>query len=112
VLGVPLFVGFDVPAGALLGWLRLASGSVVPPTVARAALNAVAGLPLLLLRGVDPAVAGGLYSPVGWLVLLAAVGLLVVTGKLRRVLVGGPAGRSRPGDRPLTGDTPAAQPVG
>ena len=88
LLGVPLFVVFGVLAGVLLGWLRLATGSVVPPTVAHAALNAVAGLPLLLLRGVDPAVAGALYSPAGWLVLLAAIGLLVATGRLRRALAG------------------------
>jgi membrane protease YdiL (CAAX protease family) len=83
---VPLFVVFGVLAGVLLGWLRLATGSVVPPTVAHAALNAVAGLPLLLLRGVDPTVAGALYSPAGWLVLLAAIGVLVATGRLRRAL--------------------------
>ena len=54
--------------------------------MAHAAPNAAAGLPLLLLRGVDPAVAGALHSPAGWLVLLAAVGLLVATGRLRRAL--------------------------
>ena len=86
MLGVPLFVVFGVLAGVLLGWLRLATGSVVPPTVAHAAPNAAAGLPLLLLRGVDPAVAGALDSPAGWMVLLAAVGLLVATGRLRRAL--------------------------
>jgi hypothetical protein len=86
VLGVALFVVFGILAGVLLGWLRLASGSVWPPTVAHAALNAIAGLPLVLLRGVDPAVAGVLYSPVGWLVLLAAIGLLVRSGALGRAL--------------------------
>jgi membrane protease YdiL (CAAX protease family) len=86
VLGVALFVVFGILAGVLLGWLRLASGSVWPSTVAHAALNAIAGLPLVLLRGVDPAVAGVLYSPVGWLVLLATIGLLVRSGALGRAL--------------------------
>jgi membrane protease YdiL (CAAX protease family) len=93
-LGVPFFVVFCTLAGVLFGWLRLASGSVWPPTVAHAALNAIAGLPLLLLAGADAAVAGTLWSPVGWLVLLATILLLYRAGALpplRRV-----AGRPTP----------------
>jgi membrane protease YdiL (CAAX protease family) len=83
VLGVPLFVVFGTLAGALLAWLRLASGSVWPPVIAHAALNATAGAPLLLLRGVDPAVGGVVYSPIGWIPLLLAIILLSRTGRLR-----------------------------
>lgn len=83
VLGVPLFVVFGTLAGALLAWLRLASGSVWPPVIAHAALNATAGAPLLLLRGVDPAVGGVVYSPVGWVPLVLALVLLYRTGRLR-----------------------------
>lgn len=86
VLGVPLFVVFGMLFGALLGWLRLASDSVLPPTVAHAALNAIAGLPLLVLRGADPAVGGVLYSPLGWLVLLAALAGLARSSRLSRAL--------------------------
>jgi membrane protease YdiL (CAAX protease family) len=85
-LGVLLFIVFGTLAGVLLGWLQLASNSVVPPTVAHASLNAIAGLPFLLLRGVDPAIAGVLHSPLGWLVLLVAIAWLVQSGVLSRAL--------------------------
>jgi|DewCreStandDraft_2_1066082.scaffolds.fasta_scaffold00226_11 membrane protease YdiL (CAAX protease family) len=86
VLGVPLFVVSGVLMGVLFGWLRLASESVVPPTIAHASLNAIGGAPLLVLRGVDPAVAGVIYSPVGWAILLLAIAVLLRSGALGRVL--------------------------
>ncbi len=82
-LGVPLFVIAGVLLGMVFGWLRLASDSVVPPTVAHASLNATAGLPLLLLRGVDPAVGGVIYSPVGWVVLAGTIVVLMWRGALK-----------------------------
>ena len=82
VLGVPLFIVACVLLGVIFGWLRIASGSVWPPTVAHGAFNAIAALPLLLLRGVDPAVGGVLYSPLGWLVMLGAIGVLLWRGAL------------------------------
>ena len=97
VLGVPLFVISCALMGVLLGWLQLASGSVVPPTIAHASLNAIGGAPLLLLRGVDPAVAGVMYSPAGWAVLLLAIALLQVTGALSRSLAPGAAQACIPG---------------
>jgi uncharacterized protein len=96
-LGVLLFVIFAMLMGVLFGWLRLASGSVWPPTIAHAALNGIAALPLFVLSGVDTAVAGVIYSPVGWLILLAAIGVLHVSGALPRV---------------LRADAPAEAPVG
>jgi membrane protease YdiL (CAAX protease family) len=81
-LGVLWFTVTGVLLGVLFGWLRLASGSVLPPTMAHASFNAIAGLPLLMLSGMDAAVAGVLWSPVGWLVLVAAIGWLVWTGAL------------------------------
>jgi uncharacterized protein len=86
VLGVPLFVVSGVLIGVWFGWLRLASASVLPPTIAHAAFNAIAALPLVVLRGVDPAVGGVLYSPLGWVVLLLAVGALTWTGALPRAM--------------------------
>jgi membrane protease YdiL (CAAX protease family) len=103
VLGVPLFVVTGVLLGVLLGWLQLASGSVVAPTVAHAAFNAVAALPLLLLRGVDTAVGGVLFSPVGWLVLLAAIGWLVRSGALARALLATPSVAASAGAAPHNG---------
>ncbi len=86
VLGVLLFVVSGVLVGILFGWLQLASRSVVAPTIAHAAFNAIVPLPLVLLIGMDSAIAGLLISPVGWLALLLAIGLLMVTGALPRAL--------------------------
>lgn len=44
----PMFVVFCVAFGSLLGWLRLRSGSVWPAVVGHGALNASAGLVLLV----------------------------------------------------------------
>lgn len=84
-LGVPLFVVFCALFGVLLGWLRLKSNSVFVPTVAHASLNALAGLPLIVLApGLDAAIGGVLWSPIGWIVLAAAIAALVRTGQLRK----------------------------
>jgi membrane protease YdiL (CAAX protease family) len=84
ILGVPLFMVTCMLVGTLFGWLRLVSGSVFASTIAHAAFNAIAALPLILLRGVDPAVGGVLFSPIGWIVLLAAIGSLAATGAMQR----------------------------
>lgn len=86
VLGVPLFVVFCTLAGVLLGWLQLASGSVLAPTIAHASLNAIAGVPLLLLRGVDPTVGGVIYSPLGWTILAVTIILVLRSGGLTALL--------------------------
>jgi membrane protease YdiL (CAAX protease family) len=80
-LGVPLFVVSSSLVGVIFGWLQLASRSVVASSIAHGAYNAAAGLPLLVLAGVDPAVAGVLYSPLGCLVVLLAIGALFWTGR-------------------------------
>ncbi len=61
--------------GALLGWLRLATGSLVPPIVANSVLTFVAGAPHLLFGGALEARAAVL-GPVGW--ALSAVILLLL----------------------------------
>jgi hypothetical protein len=48
--GGGLFVVFCVVFGAVLSWLRLRSGSVWPPALAHAALNALAGSHVLFAR--------------------------------------------------------------
>ncbi|WP_031167788.1 CPBP family intramembrane glutamic endopeptidase [Streptosporangium roseum] len=50
----PLFVVFCVVYGALLGWLRLHSGSIWPAVVGHGALNASASLVLLVGDAADP----------------------------------------------------------
>lgn len=69
------FVVFCIGAGALLGWFRLRSGSVLPAAVAHGAINAWAGLPVLLVaNGAPPHPL--LAGPAG---LLASLCLAVAT---------------------------------
>ena len=82
VAGVPLFVISATLIGIWFAWLRVGSRSIWPPTIAHGALNAIAGLPLILLDHPDSAVAAVLFSPVGWSVLLVAIALLSATGRL------------------------------
>jgi Type II CAAX prenyl endopeptidase Rce1-like len=65
-LGVLLMTIFTTLLGVIFGWLQLASGSVWVPTLAHASLNAVAGMPFLLLTPFDTAVGGMLTSLIGW----------------------------------------------
>lgn len=71
--------------GILLGWLRLASGSVAPSAACNATLTVCAGLPQVL-QGLDPAF-GAVFEPAGWLPLLMLVVLVVTTPALRAVVV-------------------------
>jgi uncharacterized protein len=80
VAGVFLFAIFCTLMGVIFGWLRLASNSVLPPTIAHASLNAIGAAPLFLLTGVDAAIGGTLWSPIGWLVLLLAIAALQLSG--------------------------------
>uniref|UniRef100_A0A831TK16 CPBP family intramembrane metalloprotease n=1 Tax=Thermorudis peleae TaxID=1382356 RepID=A0A831TK16_9BACT len=100
LLGVPLFIVFCTLAGVLLGWLQLASDSVLAPTIAHASLNAIGGLPLLLLHGVDPAVGGVIYSPLGWIPLAVAIVLALRIGGLASLLHRPASAASTPGIAP------------
>jgi len=62
--------------GMLLGWLRLASGSLAPPLTANLTLTLVAGTPYLL-HGLDAGLRSAILQPVGWVVLVAAVATLL-----------------------------------
>ncbi|MER7080360.1 CAAX protease self-immunity [Saccharopolyspora kobensis] len=72
-----VFTGTCVLLGILLGWLRLRSGSVWPAVLAHGAINASAGLPMLLGSAAAPPnlVFVGMTGLVGWVLmaLLAAV---------------------------------------
>ena len=84
--GVALMVGGCVAWGMLLGWARLRSGSVWPAVVGHGALNASAGLFLIVGAAgapLDPA----LVSPLGvagWIVIAVVVLILTLTGQFRR----------------------------
>lgn len=74
----PMFIVFCVAFGALLGWLRLYSGSVWPAVVGHGSLNSSAGLMLLVGDAADPPVfaVAGITGLVGS-ALLAVVSALL-----------------------------------
>ncbi|MEU8379740.1 CPBP family intramembrane glutamic endopeptidase [Streptosporangium sp. NPDC048865] len=74
----PMFIVFCVAFGALLGWLRLRSGSVWPAVVGHGSLNASAGLMLLIGDAADPPV----FAVAGITGLLGSVLLAVVSALL------------------------------
>jgi membrane protease YdiL (CAAX protease family) len=67
-----------VLVGIVLGWLRLRSKSIIPPTIANAVFTLGAGLPFQL-AGAEVGARGAVFQPVGWLPLLCLVLVLVVT---------------------------------
>ncbi len=72
------FMITSVLLGVLLGWLRLASRSIVPALLANVVLTLGAGLPILL-GGVDPGARAAIYSPLGWAPLLLIAGWVALT---------------------------------
>ena len=77
-LALLAFVVFCVAAGALLSWFRLRSGSILPAAVGHGAINAWAGLPVLLLAAGAPD-RPLLTAPAG---LLASACLALLAGLL------------------------------
>ena len=70
--------------GILLGWTRLATGSVWPATLAHGALNATGGIVVALQAAgssFDPALVG-VTGLTGWILPLLWVAALVVLGRL------------------------------
>lgn len=64
--------------GILLGWLRLASGSIAPAVTANVTLTLVAGLPYVV-HGIDAGLRSAIFRPVGWLVLIAILCALLAS---------------------------------
>lgn len=67
--------------GVLLGWLRLASGTVAASATCNATLTICAGLPLVL-QGMTP-ILGALFEPAGWLPMLLVILLIASRPSLR-----------------------------
>lgn len=82
LLGVPLMIGFCVVLGIILGWLRLASGSVFPAAVGHASVNGPGSTPLAFLRGRND-ITTGLSGLLGQAVMLVFVLVLWRVGALR-----------------------------
>jgi len=76
LLGVGMMIVFTVLLGIFFSWLYLKTASPWAPALGHGTVNAVAGLPLLLLTGVDLTLGGTLTSVSGWLALAALVGVL------------------------------------
>lgn len=70
--------------GALLGWLRVASKSVLTSSIANGTLTLAAGVPYLV-EGLDPGARAAILGPVGWLVLAAVLAALRLS-RLRHTL--------------------------
>jgi len=72
------FVVSCMLVGTLLGWLRLASRSLVPVIIANSTLTLIAGLPYLL-HGVDSGLRSAIFGAPGWFVLAACIGVLAMS---------------------------------
>jgi membrane protease YdiL (CAAX protease family) len=81
VLGVPLMIAFCILLGVLLGWLRLASGSVFAAAVGHASVNGPGSTTLAFLRSRNDLTVG-LTGLLGQAVLLAFVVILWRSGVL------------------------------
>ncbi|MBO0783559.1 MAG: CPBP family intramembrane metalloprotease [Ktedonobacteraceae bacterium] len=81
-LGVLMMIVFCSALGVIQAWLRFRSGSVWPPVLAHAAVNAQTGFAILCLTHGDSL----LSAPIGLLGLVPMIALaivLVVTGRLK-----------------------------
>lgn len=84
VAGVFFMIVFCVLTGVLIGWTRLATGSVWPAVIIHGSINGLGPLAGILNRAgttVDMAEAGLLGWP-GWLLMAALIGVLVLTRRL------------------------------
>ena len=82
ILGMGMMVVFTVLLGGFLSWLYLRTKSPWAPALAHGTINAVAGLPLLFLTGVDTTIGGTLPSIAGWITLVAFIGILIGIGEI------------------------------
>jgi hypothetical protein len=89
------FVVTCVLLGIILGWLRLASRSVVPAVTANVMLTLGAGLPLVLSGG-DAGARAAVYLPVGWVPLLLIACVLAFSRYRSAVVTPRPSGGARP----------------
>jgi len=82
VLGPILMVFFTVFLGTTFSWLYLRTQSPWAPALAHGSVNAVAGLPLLFMGGVNIILGGTLASLVGIAVLALFAAWLWNSGRL------------------------------
>ncbi len=85
VLGVFLMIGFCLLLGTILSWLFLRTCNPWAPALAHGTVNAVAGLPLMFMTGIDMALGGTLTSLTGWIPMILFVIWLVWSKRLPMV---------------------------
>lgn len=86
LFGVAMMMGGCIVYGTLIGWLRLRSASVWPSVFAHGAFNAAGGFLLVVVAAntsTNP-VATGPLGWVTWLVMGAAILVLVLTGQFAK----------------------------
>ncbi len=79
-----IMVGMTLVWGTLLGWTRLATGSVWPAVIAHGAINGAAGIVGIFYRAgtsVDTALVG-VTGITGWVLPLLVIAFLALTGRL------------------------------
>ena len=84
VLGVLMYVFLGMIFGTILGWMRLATGSIWPAVLGHAAFDASAGAVYVFSRAgapLDSAVVG-VTGWTGWILPLLFIAFLVVTHRL------------------------------
>jgi membrane protease YdiL (CAAX protease family) len=83
-LGPLLFIWFTFTAGVFLAWVTLRGGSVWPAVIGHAAINGIAQLPIIFLKGTPNLTVGpiaiGVVGGIGFTLL--AVLLLALPGRL------------------------------
>lgn len=89
IRGLALMTCFCLPLGVLLGWLRLRTASLWPAVVAHGAVNAATSATLILLaadqlQDVRQLGLGTFVGIPGWVLTVALIVLLVLTGQLRK----------------------------
>lgn len=82
ILGVFLMIIFCMLLGTVFTWLYLETRSTWAPALAHGTLNAVAGIPLVLLADINLSVGGSIASPIGWIPMILFVGWLIWTRRL------------------------------
>jgi membrane protease YdiL (CAAX protease family) len=82
IAGIFMMIVFTVLLGAIFSWLYLRTLSPWAPALAHGSLNAIAGLPVIFLTGVDIVIGGTLPSLIGWIPLALFVGWLIWTRRL------------------------------
>ncbi|MBL8055788.1 MAG: CPBP family intramembrane metalloprotease [Anaerolineales bacterium] len=113
-LGMLAMVWFTLVTGVFLGWVTVRSGSVWAAVIGHAALNGIAGLGALFVRGELEPLLGplptGLIGSAGWAVL--ALALLVWPGAWRPAGAAAPSlVPTPPAPAPVTGRAPQPAPA-